>query len=165
MCALGVAGEYGPDSPEEPGITANTLWPATVVESQASINFELGDTSTWRKATILADATVAICGEADDFTGNMLIDDEYLLGKGCTGEHFAQYRCDTETEPLRLLADGQTEGEWLAMRAASHAVSARERRVSAKGTHERIKRGDVKKLEEDLSSTENDAFRKRTAKL
>jgi hypothetical protein len=51
------------------------------------------------------------------------------------------------------------------MRAASHAVSARERRVSAKVTHERIKRGDVKKLEEDLSSTENDAFRKRTAKL
>jgi len=69
MCALGVAGEYGPDSPEDPGITANSLWPATVVESQASINFELGDTSTWRKATVLADSVVAICGEGDDFTG------------------------------------------------------------------------------------------------
>ena len=165
MCALGVAGEYGPDSPEESGITANTLWPATVVESQASINFQLGDTATWRKATILADATVAICGEDDDFTGNMLIDDEYLLRKGCTGEHFAQYRCDPETEPLRLLADGQTEGKWLAMQASVHAVRARERRDSAKAPHERIKRGDVKKLEADLSTTENDAFRKRTAKL
>ena len=161
MCALGVAGEYGPDSPEEPGITANTLWPATVVESQASINFELGDTSTWRKATILADVTVAICGEDHDFTGNMLIDDEYLLAKGCAGEHFVQYRCDPETEPLRLLADGQTEGEWLSAAAAPKLRTD----SSANVRHDSIKRGDVKKLEEDLSATENQFFRKRSAKL
>lgn len=156
MCALGVAGEYGPDSPADPGITANTLWPATVVESQASINFELGDTSTWRKATILADATVAICGEADDFTGNMLIDDEYLRLKGCSSHHFVQYRCDPEVEPLRLLADGDTEGEWMAREAAPEEVAG----GSSSARHGGVKRGDVRKLDEDLSSTENPLFRK-----
>jgi citronellol/citronellal dehydrogenase len=162
MCALGVAGEYGPDSPEDPGITANTLWPATVVESQASINFELGDTSTWRKASVLADATVAICGEGDDFTGNMLIDDEYLRAKGLEAEHFLQYRCDPETEPLRLLADGQTEGEWLASGAAAELRAAGS---GGGGFHGSIKRGDVKKLGDDISTTENPAFKSKPAKL
>ena len=161
VCALGVAGEYGPDSPEDPGITANSLWPATVVESQASINFELGDTSTWRKATVLADATVAICGEGDEFTGNMLIDDEYLRWKGLGPEHFLQYRCDPQTEPLRLLADGQTEGEWLATEAAAAGGGS----GGTAGRHGSIKRGDVKTLEEDISTTENPAFRKPAAKL
>ena len=161
MCALGVAGEYGPDSPEEPGITANTLWPATVVESQASINFDLGDTSTWRKATILADAAVAICGEDDGFTGNMLIDDDYLATKGCTGEHFVQYRCDPETEPLRLLAGGQTESEWLAGAPRLNVESS----GSGNAQHGSIKRGDVKKLEEDILATRDGAFGKRPAKL
>ena len=161
VCALGVAGEYGPDSPEEPGITANTLWPATVVESQASINFDLGDTSTWRKATILADATVAICGEDNAFTGNMLIDDDYLLTKGCTGKHFIQYRCDPETEPLRLLADGRTESEWL---ADASRLELR-RGSSGNARHQTIKRGDVKQLEEDMSATGNEALRRRSAKL
>merc|ERR1719353_2060904 len=39
MVALGVSQEFDPSS----GITANTLWPATVVESYASINFKLGE--------------------------------------------------------------------------------------------------------------------------
>jgi len=47
-----------------------------VIESLASINFELGDKSIWRKASIIADATVAICSETGDFTGHSLIDDE-----------------------------------------------------------------------------------------
>lgn len=42
MTALGVAAEYA-----EENITGNTLWPATVIESLASINFELGERKTW----------------------------------------------------------------------------------------------------------------------
>ena len=38
MVALGVAAEY-----EDMNITGNTLWPATVIESQASINFAMGE--------------------------------------------------------------------------------------------------------------------------
>ena len=53
----------------------------------------------WRLATILADATVAICGEGDEFTGNMLIDDEYMRSKGLSAAQFLQYRVDPETSP------------------------------------------------------------------
>jgi citronellol/citronellal dehydrogenase len=42
MSALGAGAEGAED-----GITGNSLWPATVIESQASINFDLGERSTW----------------------------------------------------------------------------------------------------------------------
>merc|ERR1719428_433570 len=76
MVAMGCAAEGASH-----GITGFSLWPATVIESQASINFELGDRSMWRKATIIADATVALVCEGPDFTGQQLIDDTYLLSK------------------------------------------------------------------------------------
>lgn len=71
MVALGVAQEC-----EGLNITGNSLWPATVIESYASINFELGTRDAWRKASILADATVAIVSEGATCNGRMLIDDE-----------------------------------------------------------------------------------------
>merc|ERR1719263_1812478 len=80
MVALGVAAEYSKDY----NITGNCLWPATVIESQASINFSLGEKKTWRKATIIADATVAICCDPTPITGKMLVDDEYLKMRGLT---------------------------------------------------------------------------------
>ena len=70
MVALGVAQEC-----EGLNITGNSLWPATVIESYASINFQLGTRDAWRKASILADATVAIVSDAT-CNGRMLIDDE-----------------------------------------------------------------------------------------
>jgi len=101
MVAMGVAQEN-----EGQNITGHSLWPATVIESYASINFELGDPSMWRKATIIADATVAICcEEGGDFTGQMLIDDEYLKSRGVTDEELKVYRYDPDVEPPRLLAD------------------------------------------------------------
>jgi citronellol/citronellal dehydrogenase len=108
MVALGAAAE-GADA----GITGNALWPATVVESSASENFELGDKSGWRKATILADATVAIVGDAAQ-TGGQLIDDVYLRSVGATDDDIAKYRCDPNVEPPRLLAGeaGDGGGEW-----------------------------------------------------
>ena len=59
----------------------------------------------WRKATIIADATVAICCEGGDFTGHMLIDDEYLLSRGVTQDELKVYRYDPDVEPPRLLAE------------------------------------------------------------
>jgi citronellol/citronellal dehydrogenase len=73
MVALGVAAEgHGK------GVTGNTLWPATVIESQAAKNFQLGSPSMWRKADILSDCVVSLAKEDDSFSGNMLIDDVYL---------------------------------------------------------------------------------------
>ena len=107
MCALGAAAEG-----RGRGVTGNSLWPATVIESLAAINFKLGDKSQWRKATILADAVVEICESGDDFSGNMLIDDDFLRSRGWSDADIARYRVDPDVEPPRLLA-GDAEGqEW-----------------------------------------------------
>jgi citronellol/citronellal dehydrogenase len=100
MVALGVAAEG-----RGKGVSGHSLWPATIIESQASINFKLGDPSGWRKATILADCVTKICAEPDDYTGHMLIDDEYLRDRhGFTDEDLKQYRVDPDVDPPRLLA-------------------------------------------------------------
>mmetsp|Transcript_14853 Transcript_14853/g.16797 ORF Transcript_14853/g.16797 Transcript_14853/m.16797 type:complete len:320 (-) Transcript_14853:1062-2021(-) len=99
MVAMGVAEEF-----EGQNITGNSLWPATVIESYASINFKLGDRSIWRKAEVIADATVGIICEDGSFTGHMLIDDEYLRLTGLKDDDFVRYRCDPEVEPPRALA-------------------------------------------------------------
>lgn len=121
MVAMGAAAEGAAHN-----ISGFSLWPATVIESQASINFALGERQTWRKATILADAVVALVCEESGFTGKQLIDDEYLEYKGLSKEDFVTYRYDPAVEPPRLLAvahDG----------------------ISAGG----VRRGDVRKLKED----------------
>merc|ERR1712037_289426 len=100
MVALGVAQEY-----KGKGITGNSLWPATVIESLVSKNFKLGLPQMWRKATIIADATMGIILEEDDFTGVMCIDNTYLRSqRGFEDDDFIRYRCDPEVEPPRALA-------------------------------------------------------------
>jgi len=102
MVALGVAQEYAGQN-----ITANSLWPATIVESQATKNFKLSDAKLWRKAAILADCVVGLASEGGDFTGNMLIDDEYLTSRhNFTEKDFVQYRVDPDFDPPRVLARG-----------------------------------------------------------
>ena len=105
LVALGAAAEFK----NKKNITANSLWPATVIESLASKNFKLGDKSLWRKATILADATVHICEQDSSFTGHMLIDDIFLKNyMGYTQDDLIKYRCVPDIEPPRLL-DMDTE--------------------------------------------------------
>ena len=72
MVALGAAAEG-----EGCNITGNALWPATIIESLAATNFKLGERETWRKASILADCVVQLCGD-EKTTGETLIDDLYL---------------------------------------------------------------------------------------
>lgn len=120
IVALGVAGEY-----RDTNITGNALWPATIIESQASKNFQLGDTSLWRKATILADAVVGICKQDGDFTGNMLIDDEFLRDKmDFKDSDFVQYRCDPNVEPPRLLANEAAASSFMVKRGDVSQVQA-----------------------------------------
>lgn len=83
------------------GVACNALWPATMVESLATINFQLGNRSLWRKASIISDSTLLIVQEdPKTFTGQALIDDEYLATRGITD--MKPYRCDPECEPPRL---------------------------------------------------------------
>jgi len=95
MCALGVAQEY-----RERGIVANTIWPSTLIESYATINNNLGDKKMWRKPDIICDAIEYMLMEDQTFTGNMLIDEEYLRDKGVTD--FEKYRCVPDSEPPKI---------------------------------------------------------------
>lgn len=123
MVAMGAAAEY-----EGKGITGHSLWPATVIESQAAENFELGDKSIWRKASILADCVLGLVSSDDSYTGQQLFDDEYLRDQhGFTDEDFVIYRYDPNVEPPRALAE-PTAGA-------------------------RINRGDVRKLDKDKTQT------------
>jgi NAD(P)-dependent dehydrogenase (short-subunit alcohol dehydrogenase family) len=123
MVAMGAAAEY-----DGKGITGHSLWPATVIESQASENFQLGDKSMWRKADILADAVVGLVCAPDSYTGRQLLDDEYLMAEhGLTEKDLAVYRWDPEVEPPRAL-DPKMQ-------------------LHASGS---FTRGDVRKLDDDL---------------
>lgn len=131
MVALGVAQEY-----KGKGITGNSLWPATIIESLASINFKMGERKFWRKASIIADATMGIILEDDEFTGIMCIDDKFLRARwGFEDTDFVRYRCDPDVEPPRFLdLDDESGGSG----------------------GSRIRRGDVRKLGQDLKRSTND---------
>ena len=96
MTALGIAQEY-----KDKNICANTIWPATMIESYATINHNLGNRSLWRKADIISDSIELMLQEdPKKFTGNMLIDEDYLLSKNVTD--FKKYRCVAEVEPPKM---------------------------------------------------------------
>lgn len=82
-------------------VAANALWPATMIESYATINWGLGTPALWRKPDILADATLKIFEkEPASFSGHALIDEDFLRAEGVTD--FERYRCDPSHEPPRV---------------------------------------------------------------
>jgi citronellol/citronellal dehydrogenase len=82
-------------------VTAHALWPATAIESYATINFGLGGPELWRKADILADATLALLArEPSSRRGKAWIDEELLRLEGVTD--FTKYRCMPEAEPPKF---------------------------------------------------------------
>jgi citronellol/citronellal dehydrogenase len=96
MLTMGLAEEM-----REHNIAVNSLWPVTVIESQATVHFGLGDKSLWRKAEILADALVAIVSKDPAArTGQALLDEDVLRAEGVTD--FDAYACVPGSTPLRL---------------------------------------------------------------
>lgn len=95
MVALGLAQEM-----KSYGIAGTALWPKTVIESYATINFNLGDPSVWRKADILADAVWEILQHPDKSNGRAVIDEEFLREIGYTD--FDKYRCTEDGSPLDI---------------------------------------------------------------
>ena len=79
-------------------VTAHSLWPATAIESYATLNFGLGGPEQWRKADILADAVVALLSrEPSARPGRAWIDEEVLRAEGVTD--FSRYQCVPGAEP------------------------------------------------------------------
>lgn len=85
------------------GVNINALWPATIVESQASINHNIGDRSSWRTSEMLADCALMIVSEnPNKLNGEALIDEDYMVSRGITD--FKKYRCDPNVEPPRIIS-------------------------------------------------------------
>ncbi|HOZ47614.1 MAG TPA: SDR family oxidoreductase [Candidatus Hydrogenedentes bacterium] len=95
MTAMGLAGEF-----EGTGISATALWPRTIIESYATINFHMGLPSMWRKPDILADALYEILQRPEETRGKALLDEDFLRSIGYTD--FDQYKCEPDGQPLEL---------------------------------------------------------------
>src|SRR5713226_1521636 len=87
--AIGLAAEHLKDN-----VAANALWPRTIIESQASVNWSMADRSQWRTPEILCDASLAIFAqEPRTSTGHQWIDEDVLRElAGVT--NFDRYWCE-----------------------------------------------------------------------
>lgn len=82
-------------------IAVNSLWPVTIIESQASINWKLGNPALWRKPDILVDCVLRLVQkEPAALTGQALLDEDFLRAAGVTD--FSGYACVPGTNPPRL---------------------------------------------------------------
>jgi citronellol/citronellal dehydrogenase len=82
-------------------VAVNALWPLTIIESQASINHQLGSPEMWRKPEILVDCVLRLAQKKpSELTGQALLDEDFLLAEGVTD--FSAYACVPGSEPPRL---------------------------------------------------------------
>lgn len=97
MLAQGLAEELRADN-----IAVNALWPVTLIQSQATMNFAIGDVKLWRTPEIVADAALELVTTPPSaLTGQAVLDEDLLRARGWTD--FSKYRCDPEHEPPRML--------------------------------------------------------------
>ncbi len=82
-------------------IAVNSLWPVTIIESQASLNWGLGTRETWRKPDILVDCVLKLAQkDPAEITGQALLDEDFLRHEGVTD--FSRYACVPGSNPPRI---------------------------------------------------------------
>lgn len=82
-------------------IAVNSLWPVTIIESQASIHWGLGTRALWRKPDILVDCVLRLVQkEPGELTGQALLDEDFLRAEGVTD--FSSYACVPGSQPPRI---------------------------------------------------------------
>jgi citronellol/citronellal dehydrogenase len=82
-------------------VAVNSLWPVTIIESQASINWNLGTREQWRKPDILVDCVLRLVKkEPGTVTGQALLDEDFLRAEGVMD--FSGYACVPGTNPRRI---------------------------------------------------------------
>ncbi len=92
--AIGVAAEH-----ERDGIACNSLWPVTLIESLATINYNVGDRSMWRSPEILCDAAMEVLHtEPPSLTGRQILDEPFLRERGYTDEQIDSYWLEGKPE-------------------------------------------------------------------
>lgn len=94
---LSLAGELADD-----GISANSFWPVTIIDTRASRYFGMGSEDDWRSPDIVSDAVLELLKrDPDEFTGNAVLDEEVLREAGI--KDFSQYNL-TEGDPRPMSA-------------------------------------------------------------
>ena len=102
--AIGIAAEHAAD-----GIASNSLWPVTIIESLASINWGLGDRSQWRSPEILCDAMMEIVStEPPSLTGQQILDEPFLRQRGWTDERLDAYWLEGKPPEHPVYIDGRS---------------------------------------------------------
>ncbi len=107
LLAMGLGDELG-DGP----VRSCALWPATAIESQATINHGLGGPSDWRKAEILSDAVLGMLRMPHaEVQGRCLLDEDVMAAMGVTD--LDRYLCVEGGTPLRIVGpDGVQSRLW-----------------------------------------------------
>ncbi|TAG03740.1 MAG: NAD(P)-dependent oxidoreductase [Cytophagia bacterium] len=85
MCVLGMSGEF------KNKIAFNALWPRTTIAT-AAVNMLGGEAmmNQSRKPAIMSDAAFAIFSKPVSFSGNFLVDEDFLRSEGVTDfEHYS----------------------------------------------------------------------------
>lgn len=96
LLTLGLAEEV-----KRHNVAVNSLWPVTIIESQASINHHLGTPEMWRKPDILVDCVLRLARkEPSEVTGQALLDEDFLRAEGVSD--FGGYACVPGSQPPRL---------------------------------------------------------------
>jgi citronellol/citronellal dehydrogenase len=102
--AIGIAAEHASD-----GVAANSLWPVTIIESLASINWGLGDRSQWRSPEILCDAMMEIVRtEPPSLTGQQILDEPFLRERGWTDAQLDAYWLEGKPPENPVFIDGRS---------------------------------------------------------
>jgi citronellol/citronellal dehydrogenase len=85
--AIGIAAEHAKDN-----VACNSLWPVTLIESLATINYGVGDRSMWRSPDILADSLLEIVtSEPAALNGRQLLDEPFLRERGWSQQQLDAY--------------------------------------------------------------------------
>ncbi|XP_051875950.1 hydroxysteroid dehydrogenase-like protein 2 isoform X2 [Pristis pectinata] len=127
MCVLGMAEEFKGE------IAVNALWPKTAIQTSAmDMLGGPGVSRQCRKPEIIADAAYAIFCRPKSFTGNFIIDEEFLKGEGISD--FDVYAVEPghpllpdfflEEDPESLTKKMQDYGGTPAFEAGKQQVSA-----------------------------------------
>ncbi len=124
----GLAEELRPDN-----VAVNSLWPVTIIESQASINWGLGQRDQWRKPDILVDCVLRLVRkEPSAVTGQALLDEDFLRSEGVTD--FSGYACVPGTEPQRVKWAGLEGRRPRPLRSLAHFAGNNVGNAASSGT-------------------------------
>jgi citronellol/citronellal dehydrogenase len=108
-CSPPITTQASPGHVASDGIACNSLWPVTIIESLASINWGLGDRSQWRSPEILCDAMMEIVGtEPPTLTGRQILDEPFLRERGWTDERLDAYWLEGKPPEHPVYIDGRS---------------------------------------------------------